>query len=391
MLTAVLTAAVLCVPARADSAVPAWLEIPDGLDIEVRAIPDTSSTMVGADAAVVMEAMTGRVLFEQDAGERLPIASTTKIMTALITLEQPDLDVEFEVDAAAIKVEGSSMGLVEGDRVTLRTLAAGMLLASGNDAANAAAVRISGSVPAFVSAMNQRAKSLGMSDTCFETPSGLDGDSHYSTARDMAVLTRAAMQNPEFADICAQYKMRLSYGNPPYERWLTNHNKLLTYYEGTVGVKTGFTKKAGRCLVSAATRDGVTLICVTLNCPDDWNVHQNLYDRYFGKVQVEDLSRDIPEIAVKVTGGVAAEVRAVRYDSAQIPVVGDSPEVKYRVKAPRFLYAPVMAGQYLGDVEIYLDGEQVARLSLIAETDVPLLHEYEEKEGLLDRLRSLFG
>lgn len=391
LLAVVLMAALFCTPVAVASAIPVWLEIPEGLDIEVRAIPDTSSTMVGADAAIVMEAVTGRVLFEQDAGERLPIASTTKIMTALLALEQPDLDTEFVVDAGAIKVEGSSMGLVEGDRATLRALATGMLLSSGNDAANAAAVRISGSVPAFVSTMNQRAASLGMNDTCFETPSGLDGDNHYSSARDMAVLTREALKNPEFAAICSQYKVRTAFGNPPYDRWLTNHNKLLTYYEGAVGVKTGFTKKAGRCLVSAATRDGVTLICVTLHCPDDWNVHQNLYERYFGRVQVEDLSANLPAITVPVTGGTLPAVSAERYDIAQVPVVGENPEIEYRIKAPHFLYAPVQSGQYIGDVEIYLDGEQVARLSLTAGKDVPLLHEYKEQKGLLEWLKGLFG
>jgi D-alanyl-D-alanine carboxypeptidase/D-alanyl-D-alanine carboxypeptidase (penicillin-binding protein 5/6) len=295
---------------------------------------------VNAKSAIVMEAMTGRVLFAQDEHEKLPIASTTKILTALIALEQPDIDAVFEVNASAIKVEGSSMGLQEGDSASLRALATGMLLASGNDGANAAAVRIAGSIPAFADMMNRRAAEIGMVDSSFETPSGLDGDAHYSTAYDMALLAREAIKNDLFYQICSQYKLRATYGNPPYERWLTNHNKLLNYYEGAIGVKTGFTKKAGRCLVSAAQKDGVTLICVTLSCSDDWNVHQNLYDRFFSEIVLEDLAQGIPKVTVPVTGGVSAEVAAVNYDTAAVPVPVNGADVQYKLRLQPFLYAP---------------------------------------------------
>lgn len=360
------------------------------LSFAVRAgasIPDTPGVSVNADAALVMEAMTGRVLFAQNAHRRLPIASTTKIMTALLTLEQQDIDAVFEVSAEAIRVEGSSMGLQEGDRASLRALAAGMLLASGNDAANAAAVRTAGSISAFVERMNARAREIGMEDTSFETPSGLDGERHYSTAYDMALLTREALRNDTFAGICSQYKLRTSYGNPPYDRWLTNHNKLLSYYEYAIGVKTGFTKKAGRCLVSAAKRDGVTLICVTLNCSNDWRTHESLYDQAFGTVQVEDLSRGMPKINIPVTGGTLPGVAAVQYDRAQVPVPSAGAEVEYRVAVERFLYAPVRSGQSVGNVEIYLDGQKVYTLSLQAGEDVPLLHEYVEEKSIWERLQ----
>ena len=180
------------------------------------------------------------------------MASTTKIMTALLTLEQGGLDDYFQVDSDAIRVEGSSMGLQEGDSVSLRALAYGMLLASGNDGANAAAVRIAGSIPAFVERMNARAAEIGMADTRFATPSGLDDPGHYSTAYDMALLAREALQSPLFAEICAQSKAVVQYGNPPYNRWLTNHNRLLREYPGTIGVKTGFTKASGRCQIGRA-------------------------------------------------------------------------------------------------------------------------------------------
>ncbi len=352
-----------------------------GGEVVVMTVPATQGMSVGAKAAIVMEAGTGKILFAQNADTPLPFASTTKIMTALLTLEQQGLDNEFEVDPQAIKVEGSSMGLVKGDKVTLRTLAAGMLLPSGNDAANAAAVRISGSIPAFVELMNRRAKEMGLKNTSFETPSGLDGENHYSTAFDLAQLAREALKNTDFAEICSQYKMRVSYGNPPYNRWLTNHNKLVNYYDGAMGMKTGFTKKAGRCLVSCAQRNGVTLICVTLSCPDDWNTHTNLYDYFFDRMQVEDLSKDLPAITVPVTGGVSPTVNAIKSGNAQIAIPIQGAQVEYIVQVQPFLYAPVAAGQTLGQVEIVLDGQVVSTLDLLSQQDVPLLNPYIEKKS----------
>lgn len=382
VLCGAVAAVLFCLPSLSVSAEPGIL---------VQAIPDAQGEWVGAKAAIVMEAETGQVLFAQNMNDRLPIASTTKIITALMALEQPDLDEVFEVDADAIHVEGSSMGLQEGDKATLRALATGMLLASGNDAANATAVRISGSVPMFVSAMNQRVQIMGLADTSFETPSGLDGENHYSSAYDMAMIAREALSNPEFAAICSQYKMRTSYGNPPYERWLTNHNRLLNSYEGTIGLKTGFTKKSGRCLVSAARRDGVTLICVTLSCSNDWKTHEGLYDRFFGQVQVEDLSKNAPQVNIPVTGGMLPAVSAVQLEPAQVPVPTEGAVVTYRVTAPPFLYAPIRSGQYIGEVEISLNGRWVRTLSLIAAEDVPLNFEYvPEKPTFWDWLEKFW-
>lgn len=354
-------------------------------------VPAAQSVAVGAKACIVMEAMTGRVLFAQNIDERLPMASTTKIMTALIALEQPGLDELFEVDKAAIMVEGSSMGLMPGDQATLRTLAKGMLLSSGNDAANAAAVQVAGSVSDFVALMNAKAAELGMANTSFETPSGLDGEHHYSTARDMAVLTQEALRNEQFAEICSQYKIRASYGNPPYDRWLTNHNRLLSYYEGTIGVKTGFTKKSGRCLVSAAQRDGVDLICVTLSCSDDWNVHKTLYERYFDRVHVEDLSEGLAGLRVPVTGGALLDVAIEPAHTAQIPVDEGDYKIEYDTQLPAFLYAPVEKGQLIGSARILLDGREVAVVEMIATHENRLLHPYEEKTTLWEKIKGIFS
>jgi D-alanyl-D-alanine carboxypeptidase/D-alanyl-D-alanine carboxypeptidase (penicillin-binding protein 5/6) len=352
--------------------------------------PETSGQAVGADSAVVIEAMTGRVLYGWQENTPLPMASTTKIMTALLTLERPDLDAVFTVDSRAIKIEGSTMGLVEGDKVSLRALAAGMLLCSGNDAANAAAVRISGTVTSFVESMNARAKEMGLTNTAFVTPSGLDAEGHHSTALDMARLAREALKNDAFAEICAQYRMRVSFGSPPQDRWLTNHNKLLNRYEHAIGVKTGFTRKSGRCLVSAANRDGVTLICVTLDCPDDWTVHETLYERCFGLVQVEDLAKGAEALEVPVTGGTKALVKAAPEGPAQVPVPVTGGKIEYKSVVTPFAYAPVRKGQYLGETRILLDGELIYRLTLTAREDIPLLHEYKEEKSILDIISGFF-
>ena len=339
---------------------------------------------VGASAAVVMEAQTGALLFSQNPREELPMASTTKIMTALLTLEQPGLDEEFIVDPEAIRVEGSSMGLREGDTVTLRDLAGGMLTASGNDAAGAAAVRIAGSLEDFAGLMNRRAQELGMLNTHFVTPSGLDAEGHYSTAYDMALLAREALRNPVFAEMAAAKRLTLHYGNPPYDRSLLNHNRLLSLYPDAIGVKTGYTKTAGRCLVSAARRDGVTLICVTLGCPDDWNVHEALYERYFPMVHMEEL---VPseELRLPVVGGTAPDVGLGQASRLSLAVVeGLDAPVTGKIFAPKFLYAPILGGDIVGKIVYYREGQPVGESVLTAAETVQALPP-PEPEGFWQR------
>ena len=320
---------------------------------------------VGASAAIVIEAESGEVLFAQNIHKRLPMASTTKIMTALLTLEQPDLQTTFTVNSKAIRVEGSSMGLQEGDTVSLYALAVGMLLSSGNDAANAAAVKIAGSAESFAVLMNRRASQLGMNNTNFVTPSGLDAEEHYSTAFDMALLGRAAMNNALFHEIASSRRLSVSFGNPPYNRSLLNHNRLLSLYTDAVGVKTGFTKKAGRCLVSAAERDGVRLICVTLNCPDDWNVHRTLFERYFNLTGVEELAHEA--VTLPVVGGTAHSVTAEQQSTLYHTVVEEKQEtITARVFCRSFYYAPIKKGDILGKIIYYNEERAVGESNLIA-------------------------
>ena len=348
-----------------------------------------------ARSAVVIDSATGTVMYGQNARERLPMASTTKIMTALIAIEQGDLDTEFTVDSEAIKVEGSSMGLSEGDRVTMRTLVCGMLLPSGNDAANAAAVRIAGSIDAFADMMNARAAELGLKDTHFVTPSGLDDytNDHYSTAYDMARLAAFAMRNEEFRAICSQRSIKVSFGTPPSERWLTNTNKLLDSCEGIVGVKTGFTDKARRCLVSACERKGARLICVTLNDPDDWRDHTALYDRCFSETERVTLPASGKSFDIPVAGGVEESVKACS-EKLDVTVPKGLP-IETKVCLEPFAAAPVKEGEQLGSVMYYLGGRLIKTLPVTAETSVKARrHETNEWKKLLmgvEKLLERFG
>lgn len=327
---------------------------------------DKAGFDVSAVSAILIEADTGTVLFSKNEKEHRQIASTTKIMTALLTLEAGEPDKEFQVDSAAIKVEGTSMGLREGDKVTRRALCYGMLLPSGNDAANAAAVNISGSKTAFAKLMNSRAKEIGMSDTNFVTPSGLDAEGQYSCAYDLAMLAREAMNNKNFADICALSKAKVAFGNPVSERWLVNSNKLLTSYDGCIGVKTGFTDSARRTLVSCAERDGVKLIAVTLNAPDDWSDHTKMLDYGFEKVKMCDFTYDASGLILPVIGADKQTV-GVKCDSVQLPLCDEQKEkVTVKVYLPGFVYAGLSAGDKVGEICYELNGETIAAAELTA-------------------------
>ncbi|MCL2109147.1 MAG: D-alanyl-D-alanine carboxypeptidase [Oscillospiraceae bacterium] len=330
----------------------------------VGAVSETPETplepYVSAVSAVLINADTGAVVFEKNSREQRAPASVTKIMSALLTLEAGGLDRQFTVDSMAIRVEGTSMGLREGDIVTRRILTQGMLLPSGNDASQAAAVSVSGSIPEFVKLMNSRAAQLGLSDTRFANPSGLDADGHYSTAYDLGVLAIAALSNPDFAAICKQQVIKTEYGNPPYTRWLQNNNKLLHLYEGVFGVKTGFTDNAGRCLVSAAERDGITLIAVTLKAPDDWDDHMRMFDYGFSVVQNQlidyDLSDTFIEIAGSTTGKTHAAVRLASYVS--MPLTNTEMRlVEIEISLVPFIYAGFEEGEQVGLLRLYYNGK----------------------------------
>lgn len=325
---------------------------------------------VSAKACIMIESTTGNIIYEKDSHESLPMASTTKIMTTILSLESGNLDTPFIVDSNAIKVEGSSMGLLEGDTVTKRALCYGMMLPSGNDSANATAVKVGGSIENFASMMNSKAKEIGMNNTLFVTPSGLDEGEHHSTAYDMALLTRYALKNPDFRKICGSLSAQVEFGNPPYNRWLKNTNKLLNMYDGVIGVKTGFTDDAGRCLVSACERNGITLIVVTLNAPNDWNDHISLYD--YGFNQVAFYSPEDECFTVNVVGGTKDTIKLERSQEILLPKVsGCNTEYQSKVYLNNFEYAPIVKGESLGYIEYSYNGEVVATSDLVSNESIP--------------------
>lgn len=337
---------------------------------------------ISAKAAIVITADTLEVLYEKSANQKLPMASTTKIMTALLLAEQPDLSKTVKTTKQMVTVEGSSMGLLEGDTVSYRDLLYGMLLASGNDAANTTAYVLAGSTQDFAKMMNEKAAELGMKNTSFVTPSGLDDENHYTTAYDLAVLTAAALKNSAFRTACSSKSAVLYYGNPPYRRTLTNHNKLLGNYEGIIGVKTGFTKKSGRCLVTAAEREGKRVIAVTLNDPDDWNDHRKLLDYGLEKTVVTEFKNDDVTDVLPIVCGTADLVR-IKCEQAKIcTAVGTENEIKRKIILPKFIYAPISAGEKVGEIEYYFKDTLVKTSDIFSVADV---ESYNRKENFQKR------
>ena len=337
---------------------------------------------VSAKAAIVIAADTLEVLYEKSAIQKLPMASTTKIKTALLLAEQPDLSKTVKTTKQMVTVEGSSMGLLEGDTVSYRDLLYGMLLASGNDAANTTAYVLAGSVQGFAKMMNEKAAELGMKNTSFVTPSGLDDENHYTTAYDLALLTAAALKNSAFRTACSSKSAVLYYGNPPYRRTLTNHNKLLGNYEGIIGVKTGFTKKSGRCLVTAAEGEGKRVIAVTLNDPDDWNDHRKLLDYGLEKTVVTEFKNyDVTDVMPIVCG--SADLVRVKCEQAKIcTAVGTENEIKRKIILPKFIYAPISAGEKVGEIEYYFKDTLVKTSDIFSVADV---ESYNRKENFQKR------
>lgn len=337
------------------------------MSVPVGAHPDIVE--VSAKCAAVMNADTGKLLFGKNAFDKHAIASTTKIMTALLTLEAGDLDRPFMADSMAIRVEGTSMGLKEGDIVTRRALCYGMLLPSGNDAANAAAVSVAGSMSAFAELMNKRAEKIGMTDTHFVNPSGLDAEGHYSTAFDMALLAAEALKNADFREICGAKSAKVQFGAPPYTRTLYNSNKLLSMYEGCIGIKPGFTDDARRCLVSAAERNGCTVIAVTLNAPDDWNDHKKLLNSGFDRLKSYNVG--LTAFSAEVVGGASPNVSAEPKEKVTVGLDSDEAKtlsVKYRT--PAFVYADVNEGDVLGYADIYAGEKLIKRIEMTASETV---------------------
>ena len=341
------------------------------LAVRLFIIPVTAldETDLSAKAAVVMDAETKSVVYQKNSDKKLSMASTTKIMTCLLAIESGKMNCIVKAEEDVI-CDGTSIGISRGDEFTLNTLIHAMLLESGNDAAVLTAKYLAGSEEEFSVLMNRRAVQLGMKNTNFVTASGLDSEKHYSTAYDMALLGSFAIENPIFRSICSKKNYAAEYIYPDVKANYSNHNKLLNLYDGTVGIKTGFTKKSGRCLVSACERNGRTLVAVTLNAPDDWNDHIKLFDYCFGIADRSALDLYCPEKVI-IYGGNRSEVSL---NIPEISVFGPGENVETVLILPRFLYAPVDEGEVVGSVALYSDGKKIHEYPVAAAESVTLLN-----------------
>ncbi len=346
--------------------------------------PPARALGTNAASAILMDAESGRVLYEYDAHKPRLIASTTKLMTALVAVEQTDdLDEVVTVKGEWLGSEGSSIYLKAGEEITLRALLYGLLLQSGNDAAMVIACHVAGSEADFVALMNEKAAALGMKNSSFANPSGLNDDDHYSAAYDMALLAQACLANGTVAEICATQSITVG------TRTFVNHNKLLRRYEGCVGMKTGFTEKAGRTLVSAATRDGQTLICVTLNDGDDWNDHTKLLDYGFATFPRQVLCRQGEVLgSVAVEGSLIPTMPVVTQGELGYPLT-EAEKAVMEAEILQSASAPIAPGVQLGELRWRLNGKVIAQMPLVSQSDAGL--DVRQPLTLWEKVRTLFG
>lgn len=322
-------------------------------------------SQVSATGYLLMDGLTGAVLSSSNADLKLPMASTTKIMTCIVALEQADLSDEVEIPREAVGVEGSSIYLVRGERLTLEELLYALMLESANDAAVAIALHVSPDVASFSELMNRKATELGLKGTHYVNPHGLPAEGHFSTARDLCKLMSYALKNEAFRVFSSTKKTTISAPDSG-TRFLANHNKLLRIYDACISGKTGFTKEAGRCLVTAAEKEGRTLVCATLGDPNDWLDHIALYDDGFSQfsknqiVEVNQITRSVP-----LVGGTEPFVD-VRNDEGLSFFLRPDEMLEMRVELPRFAYADVEKGQNLGYLVYSLKGNDVKRIRLVS-------------------------
>lgn len=339
---------------------------------------------VSAESAVLMCAEDNSVIFQKNPKERLPMASTTKIMTCLVALEHGNLSDVVEVSPSAVGVEGSSLYLQKGDSLTLEGLLYALMLRSANDCAEAIAYHIAGSIDGFAELMNAKAAELGLSDTHFANPHGLGDENHYTTAYDFALLASFAMKNPDFAKIVSTLNYNVELNDGSCRKAVVNHNKLLRTYDGACGVKTGFTKASGRCLVSSAEKNGVLLVAVTLNAPDDWRDHKAMLDYGFSVYERVTL---YGAGELRRTFDVAGFGQITASNSEEISrVVKKGDRAQCRIIARRLMFAPISKGDEIARAEILVNGAAVCSVPLYAESDAVIPRE----KSLIEKIGSFF-
>ena len=347
---------------------------------------------VSAKSAILINAVTNEVIYEKNAHQQMGMASTTKIMTSILAIEYGKLNKNVTVRADDVRVEGTSIGLKAGDTISLEALVYGMLLESGNDAANVTATAVGGSMAAFVELMNKKARELGMNNTCFKNPSGLTQAGHYSTAYDMALLGSYAVKNTQFSSICSQKTVNVTYGNPQCQRTFSNHNKLLGTYDGAFGIKTGFTKASGRCLVSAAERDGVTLVAVTLSAPNDWADHKALFDYGFERVKEYKADFNAEKISIDVVGSNKKAINVRLSAPLTYTALKEQAGTSVVVFCENFLYAGIKKGDVVGKAVLYSqNGTRLCESQLLSQTDAPIAKARVKNKSFFEKIKDFFS
>ncbi|MCL2177653.1 MAG: D-alanyl-D-alanine carboxypeptidase [Firmicutes bacterium] len=336
-----------------------------------------------ARGSAVIEITTGQVLYSHNGTKVLPMASTTKILTALVVIENvKNLDEVLTTHPKAVGIEGSSAYLQQGEKLTVRDVLYGLMLVSGNDCAYALAIHTAGSVEKFSEMMNESARRAGATNSNFTNPHGLHCDNHYTTPIDLAKISAAAMQNDTFKQIASTKQHKAPWQDRTYPRVFNNKNKLLRLYDGADGVKTGFTKKSGRCLVSSATREGLEIAVVVLNCGDMWEESIRLLDKAFANFELNTILRantSTGELAVK--NGKRGVIQTYTKESFTLPQKKDAPLNIQLKKNFKKVSAPVKINQKVGTLSVYKNEQQ------IFETNIYSLEEVKQEKTT----KRLFG
>ncbi|WZL74928.1 D-alanyl-D-alanine carboxypeptidase [Clostridiaceae bacterium 35-E11] len=324
---------------------------------------------ISASSAIVMDVKTGRILFEKNINQKKPMASTTKIMTALLALEKTPLEEIIKVPRNAVGVEGSSIYLQYDEKLSMKDLLYGLMLRSGNDAATAVAVHVSGSVEKFSDLMNKRARELGAINTNFMNPHGLHNASHYTTAYDLALITREALKNKNFSEIV---QTKLWVAEREGYKYFYNKNKILSQYAGGNGVKTGYTKAAGRCLVTSATRNGMQLLCVVLNAPNWFQDSYQLLDNAFEKYDaVSIIKKDAILKTISVKNGKKSSTKLISTEDVVIPLTEkEKDKIRTVLDVNEVFEAPIARGVKLGKAKIYLHDQLLYIADLMCREDI---------------------
>lgn len=339
-----------------------------------------------ADAHAVVDVQTGRILASKNGDTPMEMASTTKVMTALLAVESGRLDEVVTIPPEASGVEGSSIYLKPGEQFTLRALTYGLMLRSGNDAAEAIAIHLAGGVEQFSGMMNEKARALGCNNTNFTNPHGLHADNHYTTANDLAIITAYAMRNADFREIVSTKYTEVDPSGEGEHRVFQNKNKLLWNFDGATGVKTGYTKDSGKCLVGSAERNGTHVVAVVLNCSRMWDDTMALMEDALASYGMTEVVADGTAMGdLPVAEGQGSSVRTALVGSYTMPLgAGEIEQCEVKAELPASLKAPVRQGDIVGTAKIYFAGVEYAALDIVACEDV-------HAEGFLYRLHQVIG